>query len=513
METEYIIVQAGGRGTRLGQLTHNKPKALLPVQNVPLLFHLFKHFPSKKFIVIGDYKFDVLQRYLKAFADVDCMLVNAHGGTGTCAGLAEAVALVPNGKPFMIVWCDLLLPNDFALPAEDGNFLGVSRNFPCRWKYEDGIFCEQSSENHGVAGLFIFSNSSLLQDVPHDGEFVRWLSGKDISFKELVLSGTREFGLLDEYKKLGVEKCRPFNKMTVTQDRIIKEGIDEQGQKLAVREKAWYAEVKKKGFGNIPQIFSLNPLLMERIHGMNVYELAVTEKVSVEKVSIETGLFERKKLILQRIVNCLQSLQRLGSIPSDRASFDAAYITKTEDRLMKVQDLVPFAHDEYVTVNGRKCRNVFFHWQELKDAVSSYFPLEFKFIHGDCTFSNIMLKEGDVPILIDPRGYFGTTELFGDAAYDWAKLYYSIVGNYDQFNLKRFSLDIREHDVMLDIESNHWEDMEKTFFNLLKDEVDERQIKIIHAIIWLSLTTYAWQDYDSVCGAFYNGLYYLEEVL
>ena len=55
--------------------------------------------------------------------------------------------------------------------------------------------------------------------------------------------------------------------------------------------------------------------------------------------------------------------------------------------------------------------------------------------------------------------------------------------------------------------------MEKTFFDLLGNEVSERQIKILHAIIWLSLTTYAWQDYDSICGAFYNGLYYLEEVL
>ena len=32
--------------------------------------------------------------------------------------------------------------------------------------------------------------------------------------------------------------------------------------------------------------------------------------------------------------------------------------------------------------------------------------------------------------------------LYGDELYDWAKLYYSIVGNYDRFNLKDFRLDI-----------------------------------------------------------------------
>ena len=68
--------------------------------------------------------------------------------------------------------------------------------------------------------------------------------------------------------------------------------------------------------------------------------------------------------------------------------------------------------------------------------------------------------------MIDPRGYFGTTELYGDPAYDWAKLYYSIAGNYDQFNLKKFRLDIENNEVSLKIESNHWEDMENDFSNL-----------------------------------------------
>lgn len=64
---EYIIVQAGGKGTRMQQLTANKPKALVPVDNLPIIFHLFKKYPDKKFIVIGDYKYDVLRKYLEAF--------------------------------------------------------------------------------------------------------------------------------------------------------------------------------------------------------------------------------------------------------------------------------------------------------------------------------------------------------------------------------------------------------------------------------------------------------------
>ena len=53
--------------------------------------------------------------------------------------------------------------------------------------------------------------------------------------------------------------------------------------------------------------------------------------------------------------------------------------------------------------------------------------------------------------------------------------------------------------------------MEQSFFELT--QTDPHEIKLLHAVIWLSLTTYAWQDYDAICGAFYNGLYYLEDVL
>lgn len=63
-----IIVQAGGLGTRMKSLTASKPKALIVVQNKPILFHLFDAFPEADFIVVGDYKYDVLDRYISTFA-------------------------------------------------------------------------------------------------------------------------------------------------------------------------------------------------------------------------------------------------------------------------------------------------------------------------------------------------------------------------------------------------------------------------------------------------------------
>lgn len=499
MNVDYIIVQAGGKGTRMEKLTANKPKALVPINNLPMLFHLFQKYPEKKYIIIGDYKYDVLEKYLRTFAKVQYYLVDAEGKKGTCAGVQQALKIVPENKSFMLIWSDLVLPKEFAFPEKSDNYIGISTDFRCRWSYKNGVFEEVPSEEYGVAGLFILENKMFLSSVPEEGEFVKWMQGQNKHFSSLKLCRTKEYGLIAEYNKLKKEKCRPFNRLIIDGDRITKEGIDEQGKKLAIRERAWYQLAKARGFLQIPEIYSYDPLVMERVHGKNIYE--------------DTYSHAEKEMILKKIVDALKKLHDLDQEEVNYFSCDNAYFRKTYDRLNQVRDLIPFANQKYITVNGKKCPNVYYFWDEFETLCRECVPEKFVFLHGDCTFSNTMVNENGDIVFIDPRGYFGYTEMNGDAAYDWAKLYYSLKGNYDQFNLKRFILKIENGEVDIQIESNGWEDMENFFFELLPKECTPRKIKIIHALIWLSLTTYAWEDYDSICGAFYQGIYHLEEVL
>ena len=505
MNIQNIIVQAGGKGSRMQSLTKNKPKALVPIDNLPMIFHLFRKYPDKKFTIIGDYKYDVLEKYLKVFADVDYKLIRATGNEGTCAGLKGALENIEDNSPFLLIWCDLILPADYELPETENNYIGIAKDFPCRWSYKNGEFIEEKSEEYGVAGFFIFKDKSLLKDIPQSGEFVRWLKDTHTDFTEEPLYKTREYGLKSEWDKLPKSKCRPFNSIEKCEDKLIKRPLDAQGEELAEKERAWYKKIEEANTTeadkvNIPHIYSYDPLTMEYIKGKNIYEYSY--------VSLKD-----KSFLLKKIVDAIKNIHAIGKMSSDAKSFHEAYIGKTKKRLDKVKKLIPFAEDEYININGKKCRNIFFHWESLEKEIDKFMPDDFVFIHGDCTFSNMMLAKGEKPILIDPRGYFGDTLLYGDAAYDWAKLYYSLVSNYDQFNLKRFSLDIEDDRVKIFVESNHWEDMEDTFFKLLEGEVSRKQMKLYLAVLWLSLTTYAWEDYDSICGAFYNGLYYLEEVL
>lgn len=499
MEIEYIIIQAGGKGTRMQQLTYNKPKALVPVDNLPMIFHLFRKYPKKKYIVIGDYKYEVLEKYLSAFAEISFVMVDARGKKGTCAGLLDALELIPKDAPFMLIWSDLILSKDYEMPIADGNYIGLSKDFVCRWKYEKHIFLEERSSEYGVAGHFIFKNKRLICDVPKEGEFVAWLQHKNIQFRTIPLYHTKEYGLFAEYEKLEKKKCRPFNRITFLEDCILKEGIDEQGMQLAKREIKWYQFVQENHFVQIPKIYDYEPLRMEKINGKNIYEY-------------QENQIDRQE-ILSQIITSLKAIHSSKVVETDQSSYDEAYIGKTFKRLDKIKKLVPFAQDTVITINGKKCRNVFDMKEELVLKVKQFIPQNFCLIHGDCTFSNILLKEDKTPIFIDPRGYFGFTELYGDPAYDWVKLYYSLAGDYDQFNQKNFILKIDENEVRIEIATNGWKDMEDTFFSLLKNEISKEQIQILHAIMWLSLTTYAWEDYDSICGAFYRGVYLLNETI
>ena len=498
-----VIIQAGGKGTRLEGLTRNKPKCLVPVNNLPIVFYAFKKFENAEFTIIADYKTDVLEKYLNAFASTYNYRIVKASKKGTISGIKEAISDFSDDEPFMVMWCDLILSENFKLPQDCANYIGISKDFECRWSYINNKFIKTPSKENGVAGLFIFENKACLKDIPEEGALVGWLQNQNIKFKELSLYGSKEIGTLLSYSDNNdsAPRCRPFNSMEFKGDIIVKRGINEQGKKIAVDEIAWYKHVKKLGYEYIPEIYEYDPLTMKRVQGKNIYEYDCLTKT-------------QKKEILRRLISALKELHSLEpDMPVNINDVQDNYINKTFDRLSKIKKLVPFADKEFIKINGMYYKNVFFNKDELIQAVEKVYPKHFSLIHGDCTFSNLMFDTFSMkPILIDPRGYFGKTKLYGDEDYDWAKLYYSIKGEYDQFNRKKFTLDIREKDVEFAIKPNNWADMEEFFFDLLPN-VNKQKIKLLHAIIWLSLTTYAWEDYDSICGAFYNGVVKLGEVL
>ncbi|BBF23564.1 NTP transferase domain-containing protein [Sutterella megalosphaeroides] len=496
----HVIIQAGGKGTRLEGLTRNRPKCLVPVNNRPMIFWAFEAFKDHDITVICDYKQDALVKYLAAFGPQYRIRVVDADGKGTASGIRNAIQNFNDNDPVVVLWCDLLfhqnwsMPNIMKAPIEQ-NLIGLSGTFPCRWSFDNGRLKHSASSSAGVAGFFVFKNKDELADVPKEGALVPWLQSRDIQFTPFYLENIDEVGTMrvfESYSSPAV--CRPFNEVIFNEDTVTKRGIDDQGRKIAVDEIAWYKHVKNLGFEAIPKIHSFEPLVMERIRGHNIFEY-------------DCLTMSEKRKIIDGIVNGLKSLHNLEPAhPAVVSDLDDNYIDKTFKRLEKVEDLVPFAREEYIRINDRYYKNIFYDRDSLARILRNFYPQEFKLIHGDPTFSNMIYDRVNGKVyFIDPRGYFGKTKLYGDVDYDWAKVYYSLVGNYDQFNRKKFAIEIGTKGVELAVRPNNWADMEDYYFDQL-DGVSKTKIRALHAVIWLSLTTYAWEDYDSICAAFYNGI-------
>lgn len=62
------LLLAAGRGTRLGPLTANQPKPMIPIGGVPMIERIMEGIaawtPIREFVLITGYKAEVLQNYL-----------------------------------------------------------------------------------------------------------------------------------------------------------------------------------------------------------------------------------------------------------------------------------------------------------------------------------------------------------------------------------------------------------------------------------------------------------------
>jgi len=500
-----IIVQAGGRGSRLRHHTWNKPKCLVSVRGKPILYHLFDRFPDAKFYVIGDYLYDQLDKYIVSNdPGVNVTLVRAEG-TGTASGIAQAAEHCDPAEPVMLIWSDIIV-HDFDYPIDLASCTVYTTDaFACRWSY-DGQWglVEQTSHTYGIPGIFHFENPATLQSVPTSGEFVRWFSENVKYYKLQNASNIEELGdfATIENDNDSVGFCRFFNSVIVEQDRVIKKAIDPEYSHLVDGEIEWYYKVHKLGFKRIPKILGTDPLVMSRIQGQHVWEM-------------QDLTHREQRALLSDLLLTLQDLHSRADEIAKPKDVHAVYVEKTKQRVHSVEKLIPGVGNESLTINGVKCPNIFHAkhnhlWEKIGSAVRAY---TFQPIHGDPTFSNTIVDHNLKCWLIDPRGYFAhPNNIFGDPDYDFAKVYYSAVGGYDTFNRRKFKLyaDGETAEIIM-AEPNTSQVAQQVFAEFFGDKMSK--IEILHGLIWLALSGYAKDDIDSVIGSFYLGLYYLKQGL
>lgn len=489
-DIKYVIVQAGGKGTRMGHYTQNRPKCLIPVKGIPMISNTIEVYKDKRIIIIGDHLIEVLESYLESFyQDYDYKIIRTDE-KGTAGGIQKAVSYIPDGEPFIITWSDLFFEKEQKFVFDTDLVVGLSNTFKCRWKYDDG-FINESSTTCGVSGFFAFRDKSKFNNIDTDKSLVRGFLTDYYSSEEISTFYNHdcfEVGEKDKYEELISQgpNHRFFNKVQIIGDIVHKECIDPKYESVHQNEKEWYESIGNK-YSRVPKIYSTNPLILQKIKGKHLWEVD-----------------QRKGEIIENYCNALDSLHNIDSIGGNPGECMSVYFAKAYQRVSEVSKLIPFCNRPYININGKECFNPIYDLSHFEDIISSICnDQRYTVIHGDCTFSNTLVDDQCQIWLIDPRGTFGNTQIYGDRRYDWAKFYYSLSGNYDSINSKKFRVDLKNDKVNLEIQSNGYEDFSDFVIN--RSGISKKEIELIHSSIWFSLTGYVKEDIDAVLYAFYKG--------
>lgn len=107
METAVIL--AAGKGTRMGHLTAEAPKPMLPLAGKPMLEHILDRLRAagirRALLVIG-YRGELIRAHLEGYPmEIEYRVQEAANGTGSAALLAREFA--SNG-PFLLTFGDIL---------------------------------------------------------------------------------------------------------------------------------------------------------------------------------------------------------------------------------------------------------------------------------------------------------------------------------------------------------------------------------------------------------------------
>ena len=86
-----VIVQAGGRGSRLRHYTWNKPKCLVSYEGKPVIFKLFEKLDKSNFHIIADYQIDKINKYFLISPPKVTYKVYKTEESGTCAGIKKVL--------------------------------------------------------------------------------------------------------------------------------------------------------------------------------------------------------------------------------------------------------------------------------------------------------------------------------------------------------------------------------------------------------------------------------------
>ena len=340
-----------------------------------------------------------------------------------------------------------------SLPSETDIF-SLSRTFDnYNWDRHN------NKENLIYNGFFSFSDQK---------ELIRCIENQNFDF----ISGIKKYSTLINVKS--IEKSdwfdcghantyyrsktffttqREFNELKINSYTVTKTSRDNKKIKAELN---WIkqipAELKK---------FAPNLISEGITNNKNFYEIEFYPYSNLSEIYV----FGNNKvyvweMILNRIKEFINESYKLSNhnIEFDSNKVNDILFSKTVKRIKEYSKITGINLNQDWIINGMKVPSINNIINDLKDKIEAPRKEDYKVIHGDLCFSNVLFSfRNQIIKLIDPRGIGsdGEITIYGDIRYDLSKLSHSVVGLYDYIIADRYSYEeINDYNIKFKIHEN-----------------------------------------------------------
>jgi NDP-sugar pyrophosphorylase family protein len=103
------VILAAGKGSRMGSITQETPKPMLPIHGKPMLEHILEHLTAagiERFFIVVGYHGELIEKHFRdRRACIEFWRQEPVNGTGAAARLARGFA---SDQPFLLTYGDIL---------------------------------------------------------------------------------------------------------------------------------------------------------------------------------------------------------------------------------------------------------------------------------------------------------------------------------------------------------------------------------------------------------------------
>jgi len=481
-----FCILAAGRGTRNNDVD-GLHKALLPLENKPVISHIIEKLDKKIEIVIAvGYKSEQIKTYLDTVyteRKITYVEVDNYDEVGSGPGYSLLCCKDELQVPFIFTSVDTIVKENIVFGGD--NWLGVSE-VPIEnsmdyclvkgSKYLDSLYYGTGNRAYvGMAGIHDYEDFwNSLEDkqiVKDEYQVIHGFDGlENIRLIDFTWYDTGNNKSYNDTKKVfcnDVVANKSDEAIFIHKEKVVKYFNNSDKSKERV-ERTKYLN------GMCPEVSVVND---------NMYSYDYIQGELLSNITNE-------KLLRKFLYDCEENLWQETFINGNRYLDDCVemYERKTKERVKK---LIDSELDKVKIINGVEVEPIKdmldkVDWMNFyQHAIPSYF-------HGDLQPENIIYDErNDKFVLIDWRQKFGNSIQIGDVYYDLGKLYHAIMINGQTILKDMFSYNRVGENITLDFyaKSNLISFMD-IFEKFCEDEgYDWKQVELLGILQYFSICT------------------------